>query len=36
MGPAQSAAVRKTTGHGTGPVEKTKKKADKKIDNIVN
>jgi hypothetical protein len=30
-GPVTSAAVRQTTGHGTGPVEKTKKNAVEKV-----
>jgi hypothetical protein len=34
MGPGKSAAVRQTTGYGTGPAEKTKNNATDKIDNI--
>lgn len=34
MGPARSAAVRKATGHGTGPVEKAKNEASDKIEDI--
>ena len=34
MGPAQSTAVRQTTGHGTGPVEKAGKNTSDKIENL--
>lgn len=36
MGPAQSAAVRKATGHGTGPVERAKNDVSDKIDDVRN